>query len=283
MATTFKEDDFLCERCGYILNGLGPEADCPECGKPAWESHPGRRVGTRWFQRLRPKEVSRAFWAFVLRPSSIFAIEPVGKRHSLAHIILFSFAAGFLYSGSLDSIQPHIFEADSSAVDFMMPFMTFIVAALLFLGLIAIEYAGIRFFGNKNKWRITGSHALTICAVSSPGWVIGLVAGVLPVLLVIALDEGHLWIRNGTLSIYNPVNLMLVIIPFVFGLLWFETLVYIGMRRMKYANPPEAAPVWSVEEARRARGELAAPSDDMPRSSPSPPAGETTSAGADNG
>ncbi|MFG0256621.1 MAG: hypothetical protein ACF8GE_01830 [Phycisphaerales bacterium JB043] len=48
-------------------------------------------------------------------------------------------------------------------------------------------------------------------------------------------------------------------------MLWFETLVYIGMRRMKFANPPEAAPEWSVEEARRARGEL----PDSPEPEPS--------------
>jgi hypothetical protein len=28
------DTDLLCEKCGYILNGLNPEGNCPECGAP---------------------------------------------------------------------------------------------------------------------------------------------------------------------------------------------------------------------------------------------------------
>lgn len=31
-------DDVLCERCGYLLNGLPPDNACPECGLPVAES-----------------------------------------------------------------------------------------------------------------------------------------------------------------------------------------------------------------------------------------------------
>ncbi len=30
--------DILCENCGYILNGLPPSGDCPECGQPVAQS-----------------------------------------------------------------------------------------------------------------------------------------------------------------------------------------------------------------------------------------------------
>ncbi|MEZ6318065.1 MAG: hypothetical protein R3B49_04810 [Phycisphaerales bacterium] len=42
----------LCERCGYVVEGLDPAGACPECGKPIAESLPERRVGTPW-QRAR--------------------------------------------------------------------------------------------------------------------------------------------------------------------------------------------------------------------------------------
>ena len=38
-------DDLLCERCGYLLNGLPPDTNCPECGEPVADStiHSPRR------------------------------------------------------------------------------------------------------------------------------------------------------------------------------------------------------------------------------------------------
>ena len=32
------ESDWLCERCGYVLNGLPEGGNCPECGQPTRES-----------------------------------------------------------------------------------------------------------------------------------------------------------------------------------------------------------------------------------------------------
>jgi hypothetical protein len=43
------EADLLCEGCGYTLNGLPDDSNCPECGKPIAESTGvGRREPPAW-------------------------------------------------------------------------------------------------------------------------------------------------------------------------------------------------------------------------------------------
>ena len=42
------ETDVLCEHCGYVLNGLPPGSNCPECGRPAADSDPALRTPTAW-------------------------------------------------------------------------------------------------------------------------------------------------------------------------------------------------------------------------------------------
>jgi hypothetical protein len=49
-ATIPAETDVLCEHCGYVLNGLPPGSNCPECGRPAADSDPGLRAPTAWEQ-----------------------------------------------------------------------------------------------------------------------------------------------------------------------------------------------------------------------------------------
>lgn len=42
------ETDWLCEHCGYVLNGLNPGGRCPECGELTDESAPSLRKPPAW-------------------------------------------------------------------------------------------------------------------------------------------------------------------------------------------------------------------------------------------
>jgi hypothetical protein len=47
--TTIPSDDqLLCERCGYVISGLPPGVNCPECGAPTEESAPDLRRLPAW-------------------------------------------------------------------------------------------------------------------------------------------------------------------------------------------------------------------------------------------
>src|SRR5205807_6197564 len=64
-ATVPHESDWLCEGCGYVLNGLPGGGRCPECGKPISESHAVLRMLPDW-ERSDGGQIGRRF----LRTSS---------------------------------------------------------------------------------------------------------------------------------------------------------------------------------------------------------------------
>src|SRR5579862_9472689 len=69
------ETDMLCERCGYVLNGLPPDSRCPECGVPIAESDAGRRHVPEWEQggSAQPlRRFLRTTVEVVLRPTHFY-------------------------------------------------------------------------------------------------------------------------------------------------------------------------------------------------------------------
>lgn len=99
-----------------------------------------------------------------------------------------------------------------------------------------IEHYGIRFFGRNHRWRVTKDVARAVVAHSTPGW---LVASLL-LALIIGVDQ-FVSLSPYVPGIRLPIGIVLALGAIFLGLLAFETLVYIGMRRMRFANPPESA------------------------------------------
>ena len=73
------ESDLLCERCGYVLNGLPPDARCPECGTPASESDPNARHPATW-----EKSGERSFLARFLLTTAAVLFRPKRFYRTLA-------------------------------------------------------------------------------------------------------------------------------------------------------------------------------------------------------
>jgi hypothetical protein len=96
----------------------------------------------------------------------------------------------------------------------------------LLLVLTAIEGVGLTIITKRRGWRVPRGGRLALLAHASYGWVLLAALGI-GAILVLQSAAGH-----GTLV------LALLVIPALVPLLVFETLVYIGMHRMKYANPP---------------------------------------------
>ncbi len=239
----------LCESCGYILDGLphapdshlpappAPDAVCPECGTPVRESLPGSsRPGSPWQQDPRWRTLGQTAVETLLRPSRMFRIMSIGNaadiftlasRYGAIASTLMAFA-GFYVMGfrfwPIGNIQRM----------WLLLFGCFSMASMMVLAfLVWVEFCGIRFFGRQRGWRITRRVAAAVCAHACVGWVLG-AFGMVAVSLVYTSN----WAVSASpvarlLVTWRPLMLVL---PFFAGLLTFETLVYIGVRRCRYAN-----------------------------------------------
>lgn len=133
------------------------------------------------------------------------------------------------------------------------------IAALILLALTWIEALGMRLVGARRGWRITPDIASQVCAHASVGWIF---AGLLPLLCLAAgtaalrlFPEGGARVMNSRLDIggFAPwlgkrVSLgdlfafAGLVGGFLGGLLIFEMLVYVGVRRCRFANAPNEDP-----------------------------------------
>lgn len=77
-ATSRGEYELLCERCGYSIEVLGPEAICPECALAVRQSLPANRTGTPFQRRPRWDRFWPTARLMLLEPGVVWAtVQPV--------------------------------------------------------------------------------------------------------------------------------------------------------------------------------------------------------------
>ncbi len=240
----------LCEKCGYVIESLPEDSDCPECGRPIASSLADARPGSPW-QTGKGNGVAR--WlataaAIMRRPSELFARIRIGDEGDAAlmrwSLLIASATLATVLAGAF-LLDPGLGMSPAAAAAFaaMAWLLITISGVLLLRGLTWIEERGLRFFGRRRGFRITPAIARSVCAHAAVGWALGAILG--------AFVTVALW-----LVLYWPVGLATRLAPnytgrppstwgadalgLAFGagaaLLWFETLAYIGMRKCRYAN-----------------------------------------------
>ncbi|MFG0243946.1 MAG: hypothetical protein ACF8R9_14250 [Phycisphaerales bacterium JB054] len=116
-------------------------------------------------------------------------------------------------------------------------------AFVLVSGLTAIERLGIRFFGRVHKARVTECIARALTAHASAAWLAG------AVLMAAGLAVGT-WAHEEAMAQNvgagrGPMMLspaLLALLGGFLGMLWFETIVYLGLRGCRFANRARPEP-----------------------------------------
>lgn len=235
MTEPFPNDDTLCEACGYPMKGLTAEGMCPECGAAVKESSPAVRIGLPWQHEGSLRSFIKTVWMVAAQPRQSFRKLDLGPATRRDDAFLFIFALGLgviaavlwqftTYSGRWGSPLPWLWGASTSIAIVVLTWT---------------EAAGLTYFSKRHGWRVPWRVAQRVAAFSAVGWVPGVAA-----LFVLMVVNERGIIRAGMPPnwqvMWDFVNLPVFVAVMGVSIMWFETLVWLGVRQVRYGN-------WSVE------------------------------------
>lgn len=245
------EYTLLCEKCGYVIEGLDTSGNCPECGKPIAESLPERRTGTPWQQSPGAKTLLATWWMTLRHPLRTLDVMKLSERTSTGlsgRTLMFSSICMYILLLMLEVINPYS-SLNVLALAVMSAIGALIVFAI-FVMLSEIELAGLRIISKSRGFRVTEPIAYNIVGHGSVGWVW---CGAMLALSLYSLGQSVMhstemnefpalpwsdrpFVTGYTLSrYYDSLTLIFFLLSFP-GFLFFETFAYLGLLRLKYAN-----------------------------------------------
>ncbi len=232
----FPTDDSLCERCGYPLRGLTVDALCPECGLAVSESSPGKRVATPIFGLISVGTFFKTFALYFFHAPAAFRRMAIDGDNEPARVfLLWSSMLAIAWFIAISAAWLVLVEdpsLDNNVLGFIVVLQ--LIGVLIILALTYIEMLGVTAFSKRRGWRVPFHLAERVCCYASVGWLPGVMLAGLGVWVLQSFAVGRPWFEQylGLVKVgwlcYGGL--------FVLSLLWFETLVWVGVRQVKYAN-----------------------------------------------
>ena len=237
--TPWKDEyTLLCEKCGYVIEGLDTAGVCPECGKPIEESLPRKRDGTPWQRKTSVVSLIKTWWFMLFRPRRIFdemdSIERDGMSLVAAGLIA-GVAAVFL---SIMCDQMFTSVGEGIGLVILMAFLGFIYWIIGYL-YAWIAMARICRIAKMRGYRVSRDAAWAISGHASVGLMFPLItilAWMVLLWTVQLIDQiSFINVKLYSDRIFGFI-FMTVLASFPLGLVVFEVLCSLGMSRCKFRN-----------------------------------------------
>jgi hypothetical protein len=260
VATIPAETDLLCEACGYVLNGLPREGNCPECGRPIADSAASRRKPPAWERRDQsgsgPGKLVRFIGttaAILFRPASFFRHLSLGpdrasRQFALVHWLLASALFGWAvwtHMNWSDTILP----TDTAAIRAVT--LVLLIGAT-FVATLVLNYVAARLTAWEAAYRgirLPRRVVLRGLDYHAPHY--------LPVaILTAAVICGYqVFIRYSptTAGLYATTYLYILCGAIIVGAVYSFKTYWIAMRNLMYGNSGQSA-VGSGQEGAESRG-----------------------------
>lgn len=220
-----------CEACGYVLFGLTRGGACPECGQPIEASLPHHRTGPPWQNRLGFRAWAATAAGVLVKPRRTFRAMRLDGNNGPARLFLLSMA-------TIVGVGWGCFSGLGLGQGFLTAWLLGMVAAKVVLVLTYIETLGVTLFSRRRGWRVSVGLAERVTGYASVGWG---VAAVVLALLTGFYDRGL--IQRAVVRWFGPWDesyvFLLAAVGFGGAVVFFEMLVWTGVRAVRYGNRPQ--------------------------------------------
>ncbi len=238
----------LCEKCGYVIDSLPPDSDCPECGRPIASSLAQARPGSAWQSGRGPAVVrwTATVWGMARRPRQVLSCVDLDRSEN-AGLLWFSLfgASGLIIASALTPIV--LRDIGLGTLKPVMTPATAIGLGLILLAPVAILLALVtmltdfflRRFASLQGCRSQSSINETVICHASTGWLLGALAG-----YVVVMSTSAVLLCPGGLALTRPDlehagDLVVVAGLPAAGLTawaWFSLLAFLGVHLNRFAS-----------------------------------------------